>query len=126
MVLMIGGACQGKTALARERLGCSPQEIVGEETGWQGEGKILTHLERFIRREMEAGRSPQSSVKALLKRVNPAYILADEIGCGLVPIDRLDRAWREETGRILCALAREADAVVRVQWGIPQVIKGEW
>ena len=69
MVLMLGGAFQGKTALAQGRLGCSSQEILGEETGWQGEGKILTHLERFIRREMEAGRSPQSSVKALLERV---------------------------------------------------------
>ena len=53
-------------------------------------------------------------------------VIADEIGCGLVPIDPFERAWREETGRILCALAREAEAVVRVHCGFPQAIKGEW
>ena len=86
----------------------------------------FSHLERFIRREMEAGRDPKEEVKALLERSDPRVVIADEIGCGLVPIDPFERAWREETGRILCALAREAEAVVRVHCGFPQAIKGEW
>ena len=75
---------------------------------------------------MEAGRDPKEEVKALLERSDPRVVIADEIGCGLVPIDPFERAWREETGRILCALAREAEAVVRVHCGFPQAIKGEW
>ncbi len=126
MILLIGGAFQGKTALALEKLNGSPTWILGEETAWQGEGQIVSHLERFIRREMEAGRDPKEEVKDLLERSDPRVVIADEIGCGLVPIDPFERAWREETGRILCALAREAEAVVRVHCGFPQAIKGEW
>ncbi len=126
MILLIGGAFQGKTALALEKWNCSPAQILGEETAWQGEGQIVSHLERLIRREMEAGRDPKEGVKVLLERVSPKVVIADEIGCGLVPVDPLERAWREETGRILCALAREAETVVRVHCGIPQAIKGEW
>ena len=86
MILLIGGAFQGKTALALEKLNGSPTWILGEETAWQGEGQIVSHLERFIRREMEAGRDPKEEVKALLERSDPRVVIADEIGCGLVPI----------------------------------------
>ena len=48
-----------------------------------------------------------------------------EIGCGIVPIDRADENWREAVGRLCCALAQKADAVVRVIAGVPQFIKGE-
>ena len=52
-------------------------------------------------------------------------ITCDEIGCGIVPIDRADENWREAVGRLCCALAQKADAVVRVIAGVPQFIKGE-
>lgn len=124
MILMVGGACQGKTRLALEKLGAQPQDVVGEDTGWQGTGWVIVHLERFILRELE--QNPQEKVRELFSRVQPEMVLADEIGCGLVPVDAKERAWREMTGRILCEIAREADSVVRVHCGIPQAIKGEW
>ena len=43
----------------------------------------------------------------------------------MVPIDRADEAYREAVGRLCCALAAEADAIVRVTAGLPQYIKGE-
>ena len=61
----------------------------------------------------------------ILKKNPNAVITCDEIGCGIVPIDRADENWREAVGRLCCALAQKADAVVRVIAGVPQFIKGE-
>ena len=51
--------------------------------------------------------------------------ISDEIGSGIVPMDPLDRRWREVTGRILIQIAAESDEVIRLFCGIPQVIKKE-
>jgi len=57
-------------------------------------------------------------------RAHPeAVIVADEIGCGVVPIDRNERAWREAAGRALCVLAQKAESVTRVICGIGVRIK---
>ena len=53
-------------------------------------------------------------------------VTASETGCGIVPIQREDRDKREAAGRLSCLLAKEADTVIRVCCGIPQLLKGEW
>ena len=63
--------------------------------------------------------------KALLDGLRGHVITCDDLGCGVVPMDRADEAYREAVGRLCCALAEEADAVVRVIAGVPQWIKGE-
>ena len=50
-------------------------------------------------------------------------MICDELGCGVVPMDDEDRAWRERTGRLLCDLAAKADRVDRVFCGIPMRLK---
>ena len=58
--------------------------------------------------------------------VNPGVvILCDEVGCGVVPVDPAERAWREETGRLCCELAQKADRVERIFCGLSMVLKGE-
>ena len=52
-------------------------------------------------------------------------VIATEVGGGVVPVDREERAAREAAGRLACLLARRADAVVRVFCGIPVVLKGK-
>ena len=52
------------------------------------------------------------------------YVLCREVGCGLVPMDPGDRAWREAVGRLSCRLAQEAQGVVRLWCGLPVWLKG--
>lgn len=55
---------------------------------------------------------------------NPDIIfICDEVGNGIVPIEKSERDYRECVGRVLCVLAKEADRVERVHCGIGQVIK---
>ena len=52
-------------------------------------------------------------------------VLCREVGSGVIPLDPDERKWREAVGRLCCALAKEATAVVRVTAGIPVLLKGE-
>ena len=52
-------------------------------------------------------------------------VIATEVGGGVVPIDPTERENREKAGRLSCLLAERADTVIRVQCGLPQVLKGE-
>lgn len=105
-VLIIGGAHQGKAALARALYPALP---------------LVENLHVRVREALAADRDPL----ALLDSLRGHAVTCDEVGCGVIPIDRADEAYREAVGRLCCALAAEADAVVRVTAGIPQYIKGE-
>lgn len=52
-------------------------------------------------------------------------VIASEAGCGVVPMDRGERLYRERAGELAQRLAGEADTVIRVVCGLPQFIKGE-
>jgi len=118
-VLIIGGAHQGKRALAQRVFGLSRSDIADGQICTPetiGQTRAVDKLHCLTRRY------PETDFRALLRG---KIILCDEIGCGVVPADCADDAWREATGRLLCDIAAEADAVVRVLAGVPQVIKGE-
>ena len=118
MTLVIGGAGQGKLALTLRVLGMD-----GAQAGHTPEENtpILNHLETWLKTETD----PMPALEAYLSRHPDAVILCDEVGCGVVPMDRLDRDWRERVGRTCCALAARAELVVRVYCGIPTVLKGD-
>ena len=105
-VLFIGGVHQGKAALARALYPALP---------------LVKNLHVRVREELAAGRDPM----ALLDTMRGCAITCDEVGCGVIPIDHTDEAYREAVGRLCCVIAAEADAVIRVTAGIPQFIKGE-
>ena len=62
-------------------------------------------------------------VEKLAKEEPEAVFTLDDVGCGIVPIDKKDRDYRETAGRIGCNLAAQAQRVIRVCCGIGQVIK---
>ena len=68
-----------------------------------------------------------SSLETLAARMKEArpdrVVVGDETGCGIVPLDPELRRIREETGRMFCRMAKEADQVWRVTCGIGQRIK---
>lgn len=104
-VLLIGGAYQGKSALAKRLYPDLP---------------LAENLHLLVRQVLEQNKDPL----ALLDNCIGKAVTCDEIGCGIVPISRADEDWREAVGRLCCAVAERADAVVRVTAGVPQYIKG--
>ncbi|MCI8661327.1 MAG: hypothetical protein HFG54_13975 [Lachnospiraceae bacterium] len=130
MILIIGGACQGKTALARELSGmgeeqfacCQADGVTDGVTAALGK-RFLTGFHGWIRQILEAGEDPEEFVRQIL-REDPELVTMDEVGCGIVPVERLERDYREAVGRAGQLLAQNASQVFRVICGIPVRIKG--
>ncbi len=119
MDLIIGGAYQGKLSYARERFELAEAEICfcTEEAEPDWEKRCFCHLESYVLGCLRRGEQPAP-------RLRPdAVVICRDISSGVVPMDATLRAWREETGRLLCRLAREAESVTRVFCGLPQHLK---
>lgn len=122
MRLIIGGTCNGKLLYAMERYHVSRENVA--ESFAEAENKpIFCRFHQAVRETLEAGGDPAAELERLL-RVNPdVIIICDEVGCGVVPVDREERLWRETVGRLCCLLARRAESVERVFYGIPMELK---
>lgn len=105
MVLIIGGAYQGKRRYAREVLAME-------------EGQIVDQAACQIREMLRAGKDPQKEIEALLPQWADKAVLLDDVSCGLVPMDAEERAFREAVGRCGAMLAARATRVIRVFCGI--------
>ena len=105
MKLYIGGAYQGQKELAcRENPGA----------------EIIPDFHLLMK---DYAGDPRAFAEDFHRAHPGAVVVADEIGCGVVPIDRSDRVWREAAGRALCVLAQKSEAVTRVVCGIGVRIK---
>lgn len=114
MVLIVGGMAQGKLAFARRELGVAAwsEGALGAEDCVHGLHLAIRTLE-----------DPRGAIDQWLTQHPEGVLICDEVGCGVVPMDRDERAWRETVGRLCCELAERARAVYRVQCGLGARLK---
>lgn len=119
MILVIGGMGQGKLAAVLRNTEYTEKDV----TCTPGVGKpVLNNLQKAVRSALAEGKTQE---QILAELAGHAVIISDEVGCGVVPVDRFEREWRETVGRICCMLAKDAEQVVRLFCGVPMVLKGE-
>lgn len=119
MILVIGGESSGKLDYVKT-LGYFQTDIAD---GVLDGRKVVYNLQNIVFRDPEA--APALLDALLLKEV----VVCNEVGSGVIPLQRADRAAREATGRLCIRLAQSAERVVRLVCGIPMVIKekqSEW
>lgn len=111
MVLIVGGAFQGKPEYARAH--------------YDATYEIMYDYQEQVRMQLLDGKNPQEEARAFLQENagKKLVVLLDEVGCGIVPIDGFERQWREEVGRCGCILAEGAEEVIRVVCGCGTKIK---
>ncbi|SDG98067.1 bifunctional adenosylcobinamide kinase/adenosylcobinamide-phosphate guanylyltransferase [Sulfitobacter delicatus] len=73
----------------------------------------------------DLGQAQTDLLQALRSCAAPWIIVSNEVGQGIVPDNAMARQFREAQGRLNIALAGEADTVVQVIAGLPQVLKGQ-
>lgn len=117
MLLIVGGAGQGKLAYALERLGLDESQVSRDPAR---PAPVVAGLETWLR----AHPNETDVLEALLQARPDVAILCREVGGGVIPLDREEREWRERVGRVCCGLAARADCVVRLCCGLPAVLKG--
>ncbi len=127
MKLILGGRKQGKLAyvLAQNQIDrndvCDGKACTLEEIPHTA---VMNHLHLLIQRLMKAEKDPYEWIRQVYEKNHNIIWITDEIGCGIVPMNRFEREWRETTGRICCDLAQRSELVERVFCGIPVVLKG--
>ena len=109
MHLIIGGKGQGKLRYALS-LGFTQEDVARS---------LPTNKPIRYGQQTHPREAPALTAAALPHGI----VICDELGCGVVPMDYEDRAWRERTGRLLCDLAAKATRVDRVFCGIPMRLK---
>lgn len=132
MILIIGGFCQGKTEYVK-----SLPEYVNMTAGAPplrfADGKtdspelvetcpVILGFHHYIRRLADE-KQVQTLIDHMITKNPDAIITMDEVGSGIVPMDPVDREYREMVGRAGQRLAGEAEQVHRVICGIGARIK---
>ena len=104
MILIFGGAYQGKLEYAKEHWNFSDDDVFfcEENLTIDLSKKVICGLEKFI---------------------YACVLEVDDISQGVVPIEPDRRAWRESVGRTLLWLGKESDEVHRVFCGLGQKLK---
>ena len=108
MDLIIGGAYQGKLDYARERFHLEAEDLAFYENGYDTTRRCLCYLEQAVYDAVAAGRPFE-----LPPLRADAVVICTDVSCGVVPMDRVQRLWREEVGRTACALARRGEKCPR-------------
>ena len=124
MIMIIGGAYQGKMEFAKELypdIRWLDGGVCEEEELLQCNGVYQFH--KYIERKIKAGESVEDLAEKLISENPQMILITDEIGCGIVPVSRIEREYREQTGRVCTKLAEYSEKVYRVMCGIGQVIK---
>lgn len=126
--LIIGGAFQGKREYAAERFHLKTEEIAeGESCEPEAclHAKCVHDFHLVVRSMMLRGEDPFVLTERMLTENPNAVIIFNEVGCGIIPLEKTERMWRETMGRIGCRLAAAAENVIRINCGLASVLKGE-
>ena len=120
MILIIGGAYQGKLDFAREQLGIQEADIHICKPGQiDFSGRCIYAIEEFALGHED----PIGYFKENKEQWANSILICQDIFGGVVPLGAENRAWRQKTGRLCQYLAKEADQVIRIFCGLEQRLK---
>ncbi|EHI98831.1 cobalamin biosynthesis protein CobU, putative [Clostridium sp. DL-VIII] len=124
MILVFGGSYNGKLEFVKEKYDISNEEIFFcEDENLEFEKKVICGLHMLTRACILKKLDPLEQLKNNMKLLQGKIIICDEINSGIVPMEKLDREWREATGRILQVLSKNSSEVYRIFFGIEEKIK---
>jgi adenosyl cobinamide kinase/adenosyl cobinamide phosphate guanylyltransferase len=127
MKLIIGGYAQGKLTYVINKYNIEKNKIwdseLPKDTEKLSDTIVINNLNNWIKLQIKNNGNPEDKITNFINNYPDCIIISDEIGNGIVPIDKFEREYRERTGRIQIELARKATEVERVICGIGQKIK---
>lgn len=124
MVLIIGGAYQGKLEFARDAFALERKDIftcAGTEIDFSK--RCVNALEEFTYACVQQGIDPVDYLRDRKELWQDSILICQDVFCGVVPMDPLQRQWRHVTGRLCQYLAGQARQVSRIFCGLEQRLK---
>lgn len=130
MKMIFGGAYQGKLEYALKKYNISEYDVFycsSEMPEIDLSKRIIYGLENFSKACETAGESSEEMLMDILRSNEDTscdrIFISEDISCGIVPMDKTERSWRENHGRMMIKLANRCTSVERIFCGIPMKIK---
>ena len=124
MILIIGGAYQGKLDYAKAAFSLAPEDIftcTGTEIDFSK--PCVNALEEFCYACIQHNIDPIEYVKAHREDWQDSILICNDLSSGVVPMDPALRQWRHTTGQLCQYLAGQASQVSRIFCGLEQRLK---
>lgn len=119
MILIFGGAYNGKKEFAISKFNLKQDDIFFcNDESLCFDKKAICGLHVFTKKCVLNNIDSLRVIKDNIELLKDKIIICDEIGSGIVPMAKEDRMWREENGRVLQYLCKEAHEVYRVFFGL--------
>ena len=120
MILIIGGAYQGKLDFAKEAFGITDADVhTCNNDRVDFSKRCIYKIEEFTARYDD----PIGYFESHREDWQDSILILQDIFCGVVPMGAENRAWRQRTGRLAQYLSREANQVSRIFCGLEQRLK---
>ena len=120
MILIIGGAYQGKLDFAKEAYGITEADVhTCGRCGIDFSKRCIYKIEEFT----SFNEDPIGYFEAHREDWKDSILILQDIFCGVVPMGAENRAWRQRTGRLAQYLSKEAIQVIRIFCGLEQRLK---
>lgn len=87
---------------------------------------IINHLHMWVKDLLREGMEEsevQSTILSWVATHPNTILICDELGNGIVPLEKMERIWREQTGRLMIELAKQAERVEHILCGLGQRLK---
>lgn len=117
--LFVGGKYQGQNALAERLYGGITADGENDSIESIKNADVIVNFHCLIKRLMKNNIDPLE----FSDKIKAKAVACDEVGCGVVPMDREQILYRENVGRCCCLLGKKAEKITRVICGIGVKIK---
>lgn len=130
MILIIGGAYHNKLAYALKTYNISVEDMQNGADYNIDEAcskKVIYNLHLLIKRYIKQGLLTGDNYNYITEKItssNIEIIICDEIGSGIIPLDKFEREYRDTVGKIVSIISEKACKVIRIYYGIPTILKG--
>lgn len=124
MILIIGGAYQGKLEYAMRQYGLEKEDVytcTGAEVDFSA--RCIHGLEAFTEACVRQGTDAVVFFEEQKDAWKESILICRDISGGVVPIEAELRAWRQMNGRLCQYLAANAENVSRIYCGLEQKLK---
>lgn len=133
-IVVLGGAYQGKRNWVRSKWNQIEETEMKRWIATERNDEqwcMIVDCNQYIKQQLkQSDLDKEESVQTIRKQIrqrwnnaNNVIVIIDEIGYGLVPLEKKDRIYRELMGRVTCDLVEEATHVYRLIGGISVQLK---
>ena len=125
MKLIFGGAYQGKKEFIKEKYNLIDSDILqcSEDMDFSFDYKAYANINLFILGCLQRKEDPIKFFSSNLDKLKDKVITCEDICCGVVPLGKEFRLYRDNVGKIMQLLSRESDEVYRIFCGLGDKLK---